>query len=419
MPQRHTHFGLVGHASFVGRPILWLALAALLVVAAPGSPLAQGRAGERGEAFDEQVVEDEVDPLELAAVLLTGGDAERAVTMLRAISVSKQAEGFDLGRYFTLLGLAELELGQSAQAALALEDAIRHSVSMETVEQLSLLQAQAWYALADYKRAIKALNHAGERADSNPRAHMMRVQAYHKLDDPAGAWEAIEAGIERHPDDIDLRRQEVLLLVELGLYEMALARGWRFLERDAATAEDYVTLAEIMRRAQRFDDALSLLEIANLRFEHHIKLTVLMARTYADKGMPLVSAMLYEEAALQDPSFAGACAEAYRRAGWIHRALHLNALVKDAGERSRQRMSLLIAAGDYEAAAALEPRLSRLGLLRGDENMAYAMAYVLFMTRRYDRADPFLDGISDPEIFANATQLRRQMAICRQDPRSC
>ena len=83
------------------------------------------------------------------------------------------------------------------------------------------------------------------------------------------------------------------------------------------------------------------------------------------------------------------------------------------------RLSLLIAAGDYEGAAALEPQLARVGLLRGDDNMAYAMAYVFFLTRRYEAAERHLEVIRDPEIFANAAQLRRQMAVCRQDPGAC
>jgi hypothetical protein len=47
------------------------------------------------------------------------------------------------------------------------------------------------------------------------------------------------------------------------------------------------------------------------------------------------------------------------------------------------------------------------------------MAYVFFLTRRYEDAERRLEVIRDPEVFEDAAQLRRQMAACRQDPGSC
>ncbi len=363
--------------------------------------------------------EEEVDPLELAAVLVAGGDHERAAEVLDAITPDPNDDTFDATRYHTLSALAHLRLEHHEVAVGHLIKARSGAQDIGQKEQLSLLLAQAHFALRDDVRAIEALDAAGEIAASNPRAHMMRVQAHLRLGDQGSAWTALGAALERHPADRPLVRQRLHLLAELGLYGLALEHGQRFLQRGDVTADDWVTLAEIMRRAGRYNEAIEVLEEANLRFEHDARLLVLLARTYADIDMPLAAARIYERAAWLDAAYADEAAETYRRAGWHQSALHLGALVPDPLARARLRLSMLVSMERYEEAVALEPALRRLGLLPGDESVAYAMAYVLFMTRRYGRADRHLDGITDPRIFANAAELRRAMAACQRDARSC
>ena len=67
---------------------------------------------------------------------------------------------------------------------------------------------------------------------------------------------------------------------------------------------------------------------------------------------------------------------------------------------------------------ALGPRLQRLNLTREDD-VAYGLAYALFMTGDLEQAEAMLTGIGDPELFTKATALRQAMARCKESPESC
>ncbi len=358
----------------------------------------------------------EVDPIALASVLAENGHHERAAGVLA--QVDPATPGLDLGRLATLRGVVALKLGDHALAARSLQEAIRLAPQSADTRNLSLLLAQARFSEGHFEAAVDALDEAAEVADAIPEAHLMRVQARWSLGQPELAWAAVKRGAQLHPAHSGLARQEVVILVELGLYETAAEAGRATLQRPEATSEDFVAIAEVLRRARRFEEARSLLERAHLRHPDDLPVTVMLARTCADLDMPLAAAKLYQQAAMRAPEHAVEAAETFRRAGWTESALRLNALVPDAKVRARQRLGLLIEQELFEEACALEPRLSRLGLL-DDEPVKYAVAYALFKIQDYERAEARLRGIKDAEIFEQASELRRIILACQQQPEAC
>ena len=102
----------------------------------------------------------------------------------------------------------------------------------------------------------------------------------------------------------------------------------------------------------------------------------------------------------------------------LERALYLNAWVPDADRKAKQRLGLYLEAGDWPRAVALEDRLDRLGLL-DDDALRYAMAYGWFQLGVVDKAEDWLEGISDPRWFKDATTLREAMAECQADGWGC
>ncbi|RMG19133.1 MAG: hypothetical protein D6729_05910, partial [Deltaproteobacteria bacterium] len=148
------------------------------------------------------------------------------------------------------------------------------------------------------------------------------------------------------------------------------------------------------------------------------RVAVALARAYVEAGRPLAAAVVLQEASRFHPRLAGESAELYRRAGRYVRALHMNAQVRDAKEKTRQRLGILIDMAAFERAAALEPRLRRLGLLE-DEKIRYALAYAAFKNGEYARAERHLAGLSDPTLFAKGIELRRAMEACRKSGARC
>jgi hypothetical protein len=143
-----------------------------------------------------------------------------------------------------------------------------------------------------------------------------------------------------------------------------------------------------------------------------------LAHAYLEKGHPFIAARLFEHASRTDEKLTLDAAELYRRADRLAAAERLNAKVVDQKSKIRQRLGLLIELHRFEEAAALGPRLTRLGLLNEDA-VAYGLAYAYFMTGRFNAAERQLKRISDAALFEKAIQLRRVMGTCSASDWQC
>jgi len=350
------------------------------------------------------------DPVALAALLVQDGKLERAMSVLDG--VDPHATGVDTARYWTLRGLVWMRQELPAEAARAFAAAI--DASEPPVDpQLHVSLARAHVRAGADREALAALVAGGEALDSLPARFLVEARAWWNLEDLPAAWGALDAGADRFPDRVDFPRQQVLLLVDMGLTREAGERASALLERADGTADDALTVAEAMRQAQAHERAGLVLEEARLRFPGDTRLDIQLAAVHADAGRPLAAARLLQRVAHADPGLADEAAELFRRAGRLDAALMMNAEVPDAVTKVRQRFGLLLEAQSWERAVALEPRLSRLGLLQ-DDRVRYGVAYAWFQVGDPDAAESALRGISDPAVFGQANELRRAMAAVEE-----
>ncbi|MCB9741424.1 MAG: hypothetical protein H6741_29460 [Alphaproteobacteria bacterium] len=371
-----------------------LTLLLLLLLFIPGPGVAQ-----EGE---------DVDPVALAALLISDGHWDRAAAVLA--EVDAEDESVDWPRYHTLRGLIHLQAQEFTLAAEALQEAIDAGA---TDPWLRLHLAQAWLGAEAPDKALSALDAGGEASDALPEAWLLRAQAWRAKQDLPQAWVALSAGAARFPERAAFDEQRVLLLVEMGLYQHAKEMGQEVLRSRGASADTWIVMAEALNRSgQRFEAAV-LLEEARARFPANPDLPLQLARVYLEDGKPGAAGMILQVAAEHDAALYHQAAECYRRAGQVSAALRMNALVPDAVEKTRQRLAILLEGGDFERMVALEPRLSRLGLL-DDDNIRYGLGYAHFQLIQYDEAERALKGIRDPEIFRQANQLRQAIEACRQ-----
>jgi tetratricopeptide (TPR) repeat protein len=376
-------------------------------------------------------LEDEVDHLAVASVLMRDGHYERAHKELDALDMG--APQTDRTRAETLRGMIYLRQGDHAKAAVALEAALRYGTSAKPPEadggvasadtQPSPLVwaflAQARFALEDYRGALKALDGADSAGAKLAGVWLLRVQCHWRLNELERAHAALLAGQQRHPDVQELFRQEIFLLVDLKLYQSALEKGRAYLKSaNEAGPDDYAAIAEALRKAKAFDSAARLLEEARLRFDAHPTLVRQLGRVYLDMERPATAARIFERAARRDPSFALEAAELYRRAGDTIRALGINAISNDTPGKTRQRLGLLIELSRFAEATGLEKRLARLGILKEDA-LVYGLAYAHFQLGNFRAAERLLKRIADPSVFERATHLRQAMATCRNEGWTC
>jgi tetratricopeptide (TPR) repeat protein len=375
-------------------------LALLTVAVAPPAEAAR----DKKQKSVERVV--------LARVLLRDGLPERALSVLEA--PPEEGETIDLGEFHRVRGLAAMELRRYPEAVSAFERA------MENGEQT----APTFFGLANallgaerYPEALAILKEAPSELEQNPARYRLEANIQYRAGHRHRAFDALDRGVSRFPDDRELTRQRLGLLLELGLYTEGIESARALLVGKSAE-QDYLALSVALLNAGQHERALALLEDGVLRWPGAVQMRKQLARAYADAGSPRSAAAVLMPLAGSDGDLPLMTAELRRRAGQMREALRANAEVLDQAAKMRQRLSLLLELERFEEASLLETRLERLGLLR-EEPIIYALAYASHYAGRPEQAERLLTRLSEPEWFDKGTAIRRAIETCRRDPTLC
>ncbi len=357
--------------------------------------------------------EEDVNFLELAALMLRDGNLERAIVALDQVDL--EAEETDLLRYYTLRGMAHLRRSEYELATDALEQATATGQA-ESVVYVYL--AQAYFSMERYRDVISALDRAGPELSRVASIYHMRAQCYWLLKEPGMALGVLDQASEVFPDDPGFQRRKVFFLMDLGLFQEAAEQGQEYLARSEGKLEDYLALGNAMRASGQLDEAARLLEYAKLRYPADTGVRKVLANTYMDRESLNAAADLVLEASLFDSSLTSEAAELYRRAGRPQRALMLNGQVQDQEVKLKQRLALYIETGQFARAAAMDRDLQRLGLLN-EEDIRYALAYAYFKTGDFTVAESHLQKLTRPDLFRKAAELRSAIQDCAEDTWQC
>lgn len=372
-----------------------LILTALLVLGAP----------EKGDDMEE------TDNVAIATMLLMDGYLDRAAAVLE--EVDPNAEGIDQKQYWRLRGIVEMKRGLFSEAARYLDNAIELG-DLEPRTYVLLAQAHSSAGHAD--AALAAFEKSPPSIGQFPASFLLKGRILYELQRKPEAYETLDAGLRRHPDHVEIERQRLFLLVDLGLHQTAVEASKHLLSRPGTEAKDYLAVAEALRKANQLDQAILLLEEGLIRFPEDGDVRTQVASTYLDAKRPLTAAEVLRPVAWLDPEKALFAAELYRRSKKLGRAEQMNERVADQEAKLRQRLGLLIEREAYEQAAALYPRLSRLGLMEA-EQLAYALAYAFFKTGEHDRVRPILSKLKDQKLFERGVELVRAVEVCRETGR--
>ena len=389
------------------------ALIHLVLLAGLVAPLA-GWSQQEVEPAEAENPQEPVEFLSLAAVLIGDGNYQRARNILAGVDT--RAEDLDLARYHTLAGLVALNLDELPLAATEFEDAI---AAGQTEPVVRLYLAQAYFGQARYEQTLEQLDLADADTTRVPSVFLMRAQSHWELENYAAAWEVLGRGRAEFPDRAgDFARRQVFLLVDQGLYQEAADQGLQFLESGLGTSDDAVAIGNALRETGQYRQAAVILEKARLSAPENVMLGKVLSHVYLDQGRELAAADVMRTTALHDNGLASDAAELYKRAGWLIQALSLNAQVIDQPKKLKQRLAIFLELNRFEQAAGMERDLIRVGLL-GDEDIRYALAYALFKSGDFARAEQHLQQLTRSDLFRRAVELRRAMEQCAESPWMC
>jgi tetratricopeptide (TPR) repeat protein len=356
---------------------------------------------------------EQVDHLGLAALLLKDGHPDRAAALLE--EVDPEAEELDAARFYTLRGLARLQIEQLAESVADLQAAL---ATGEAVAMVHVYLAQAHYRLKAYHAAITAVTRAHQAGADFEALDELEGEAYWQLGDREQAWGVLSSAYERRPAAHRLLRRKVFYAIELGLFATAVDLGQVYLQRTGGQAEDSVAIGRALHESGHSEQAAIFLQAALLRYPGHRELSIELARIYVEDGRLLAGAMILEPLGAFDPELAKEAADLFRRSKHLHRALQANTLVIDPQAKLRQRFAILLDMRRFEMIVAMERDLRRTRLLDEDP-IRYALAYALFSIGQYERAEKHLAPLTDATLFARATELRRIMQECAGEPWMC
>lgn len=390
---------------------LCAAVAAMPATASAQEP-APDESRDQAEVLEGEAGED-IDYIELGAMLLRDGHYRRALRALQRVEES--AEATELGRLYRLRALAHWRLGDLGKAVEVFRQAVAH---VENASRIQLYLAQIYFKLERYEETIAAIEAAGAAAETKGGWYIMRAQSHWRLEQRGAAWEALRAGADRFAQDTRFTRRQIFYLIELGLYQRAVDIGLRYVARGNAEPEDFVAIGNALRNSHQYRQALRVLEKARLRFPDHEKLLLELGHVYIDQGRHLTAATLFRRAALSNRDLLAEASELYRRAGKPYRALSLNAQIPDEKKKLKQRIAMLLELERFDKALTMEDDLYRVGLLN-NEDIRYALAYAYFKAGAYDGAERHLAKLTESDLFRKATQLREAMAQCRKSAWRC
>ncbi len=352
--------------------------------------------------------------LDSAAALIKARRYDAGLAILLKQSPPEKKDDPKWRRYHTLVGLAYFGLKQYPRARAHLERAAEGGED----PLLFVYLAQVYHHLRDPEAALRAIDRAGKLVEKYPGLYEIKAQSLWELGKKSLAWAVLSEARARFPKQDRFLKRQIRWLLEQGLYVQAAEMGLAHLAALSDDPRDYAVLGNALRKAGRFGLAAQVLEQGRLRHPHSLVLAKLLAHVYLSQGKPLAAAGILEQAAYEDAKLYADAAEAYRRAGDFTHALYLNAQIPDTKVQRRQKVALLLALRRYEAVLAMARSLARSGLLAEDP-IRYALAYAAYRAGRLKLAETYLGPIRDPKIFRQASELRRIVKECEQEPWHC
>ncbi|MEZ4458212.1 MAG: tetratricopeptide repeat protein [bacterium] len=173
---------------------------------------------------------DDVDFVTLASQLYRDGHYDRASAVLQSVQPEDLTD--QRGDFETLAALLALRQSDFRSAVEHLHGALSAG---RTEPAIYVQFAQAYWGLEDWKMVVQSVDNAGEAAANFPELYLMRAQALWRLERKRQALDALVQGSEKFPNNLEFQRQQVYLLLELGLNQTAIEVANAYISRRLPT----------------------------------------------------------------------------------------------------------------------------------------------------------------------------------------
>lgn len=352
-------------------------------------------AGLPKEAMDP--IYDEYEGVELSAALLRDGKVPAAHQVWLSLSEKEKSRpeaNFLAGNIFS----AE----QNFTAAL--EFYVRAEGGAEIRGPLAIQKAKAYFALGQLEGCAIELKKLGEKSYQTEELSILRS----KCEQNQALQHLVEGG--NRLKSFSLFQEKIQLLLEKKLFLVAKSEAFQYLEKSPDPSEA-LRLAELFQSAQRWEDALLILENAKIRFPGLKDLLLAIAPLYHRKEWRMATIQAFESAAVFDRKYFEHSAELNRQSGNFFRSLQQIPLIPDEKVKLRLQLANYVDRGRWDLVSSLDTAVRRSDL-RNDQEVGYALAFSLARLGKIARAKEYLAQVRSPALLAKATALRSILDRC-------
>ncbi len=356
--------------------------------------------------------EEDLDPLDLAALLISNKNYSRAAAVLGGI---KNPHDVIPERYFALKGILELKQKRYQEAL----DAFR-SAQKEGLKSVDLYEglAEAYLGLKDYDKGIEVLDSHKDELVNRLRFYQLKSNLLFEKKDATDAWIVLHKGIQRFPKELSLMKQKWYYLMENHLYEVSYEAATQMVDHYSMSALDLARMGQMYRNANQFDKAIMLGEVARLKDPKDEEITKDLVRSYVKVGNITASAKLFTELAQYHPEYLVEASELWRKAGHEMMAKNLAMEIRNPVKKLKQNITLALLSEDFNKMVLLGEQGQRTEL-KNDQDIQYALAYASFMVGDYKTTENYLTYIQRPDLFKKALALREAMIRCTEEVALC
>lgn len=354
----------------------------------------------------------ELDPLDLAALLISNKNYTRAASILGAIEDPNEVIP---ERFFALKGILELKQKRYAQALVNFKAAAKEGFkSVDLYEGL----AEAYLGLKQYDQGLEILKDHSPELENRLRFYQLKSSLLFESKNSAQGWDVLHTGIKRFPRELSLMKQKWFYLMENHLYEVSFETAQIMMDNYKMNALDLARMGQMYRSNGEFNKAILLGEVARLKDPSDEEITKDLVRSYIKIGNITASAKLFTELSRFHPEYLVEASELWRKAGHAVMALNLAMEIRNPVKKLKQNITLALLSEDFNKMVLLGQQGQRTKL-KNDQDIQYALAYANFMVGDYKTTEKYLTSIHRPDLFKKALELREAINRCMQEVALC
>lgn len=331
----------------------------------------------------------------LCAAPMSPADIERSIDrgdIAEAKAAMADAELSPVARA-TLLGRLALAQDRPADAAEQFEQAVALAPKHAPLRLLwahALLRAEE---PGKVEAALKTLD------ATKPAVARLRAAAEEADGDPGAAYAALEGAARANPDELELRRQLVLLCAREGLLEPT--RSW--METLTPAQLGRVMALAVLQEIRSGAHALPLARQLARAFPGDADVQAQLGWVASAAGATSEASRAFARAVSLGADEGYTAAEHARAAGRHREALRLNARVSNDTKRAEQRFDILFESGKLARAIAAAQTL------RLSPRRRYNVAYAHYSLNQVAEASAHARRLSGTDYAARAQTLLRAM----------